>query len=295
MPPSKKQSFSEKFRERSGRDPLFGTSPDLHQVIEVDLVKLRPNPHQPRTHFDEDFIRELADSIREKGLIQPISIGRDEEKPDHYIILAGEQRYRAFTLLGRDTIPAILTSGDPAEIAIIENVQRRDLHPLDEARSYALLMERHGYTQEEVAKVVSKSRRTVGELLSLTSLPEPILTEWRTSAIPKSTLIEITRIGDGSKQVEAWESAKTGTMSVRAARQTKKSSSPASQKKRVAAQAPGNRAVVSAQAFLKHLRDLNEKQDSLDPGTLESLWQVSGEIHSLLSSIAEKGSQDTSG
>src|SRR5688572_22295718 len=114
-----KQAFSSKFKERVGRDPLFGTSTDLHQVIEVDLDRLRPNPHQPRTQFDEVFIRELADSIREKGLIQPISVGRDEEKADHYIIYAGEQRYRAFALLGRDTIPAILTSGDPAEIAVI--------------------------------------------------------------------------------------------------------------------------------------------------------------------------------
>jgi ParB family transcriptional regulator, chromosome partitioning protein len=290
-----KQALSNKFKERVGRDPFFGTSTDLHQVIEVDLDRLRPNPHQPRTQFDEDFIRELADSIREKGLIQPISVGRDEEKPNHYIIYAGEQRYRAFTLLGRDTIPAILTSGDPAEIAVIENVQRRDLHPLDEARSYAVLMERHGYTQEQLGKVVHKSRSTITEFLSLNSLPEYIKEECRTSDIPKSTLIEIARIDDENAQREAWEGAKTGTMSVRAARQTKKSSSPAAKKKGVAAHAAGNRAVASAQAFLKHLRDLNEKQDSLDPGTLESLWQASGEIHSLLSLIAEKGSQNNGG
>src|SRR5215510_15015349 len=154
------------------RDVFFGTSPDLPRIIEVDLVKLRPNPEQPRMVSTAAPLEALARPIAQHGLIQPIAVARDPEHADGFIVVAGERRYRAFQRLGKETIPAIVTTGDAAEIALIENMQREDLHPLDEAQGLAHLMQKHGYTQDEVSKVVGKARRTVGELLGLMALPQ---------------------------------------------------------------------------------------------------------------------------
>ena len=204
-------SLSEKLR----RDVFFGTSPDLPKIIEVDLVKLRPNPEQPRTITDPISLDDSASSIAQHGLIQPIAVARDPDNPAGFIIVAGERRYQAFQHLGKETIPAIITTGDPAEIALIENIQREDLHPLDEAQALTRLMQKHSYTQDEVSKVVGKARRTVGELLMLTTLPQHIQEEWRTSAIPKSTLIEIARVDTAEEQLALWERMKHGGMTVR--------------------------------------------------------------------------------
>ena len=177
--------------EKLSRDVFFGTSPNLPRIIEVDLSKLRPNPDQPRRDFNQESLRELADSIAQHGLIQPIAVARDPEDDRRFIIVAGERRFRAFQLLDRETIPAIITSGAPDEIALIENIQRENLHPLDEALALANLMTRHNYTHEEISKVVGKARNTVTELLLLTTLPERIQDECRTSdMISKSMLIE---------------------------------------------------------------------------------------------------------
>jgi ParB family transcriptional regulator, chromosome partitioning protein len=196
-----KQPKTTPLSQKLRRDLFFGTSPDLPKIIEVDLAKLRPNPDQPRTTTDPISLEELASSIAKHGLIQPIAVARDPEETEGFIIAAGERRYRAFQHLRKETIPAIITTGDPAEIALIENIQREDLHPLDEARALTRLMQKHGYTQDEVSKVVGKAHRTVGELLMLTTLPQHIQEEWRTSAIPKSTLIEIARIDTAQEQL----------------------------------------------------------------------------------------------
>ncbi len=120
---------------------------DTPRLLEVELAELRPNPHQPRKTFAEETLRELADSIARSGLLQPIAVAESE---DGYTIVAGERRYRALKLLERKTVPAlVLTDGSIDELALIENVQREDLHPLEEAEAMAELMERHGYTMEE--------------------------------------------------------------------------------------------------------------------------------------------------
>jgi ParB family chromosome partitioning protein len=150
---------------------MFGLSPDLPRIIEVDLAKLRPNPDQPRTVFKEEALQELADSIKQHGLIQPIAVVHDGDKEGSFVIVAGERRFRAYQLLGRATIPAIITSGNPDEIALIENIQREDLSPIEEAEALAKMMNRHSYKQEELAKIIGKSRVTVTELLGLNTHP----------------------------------------------------------------------------------------------------------------------------
>jgi ParB family chromosome partitioning protein len=217
MGKEKKLSVSGKL----GKDVFFGVSADLPRVIEVELTNLRPNPDQPRTIFKEEALQELATSIEQHGLIQPIAVVRDPEKEGGFVIVAGERRYRAYQRLERDAIPAIITSGNPDEIALIENMQREDLSPIEEAEALAKMMNRHGYKQEDLAKVIGKSRTTVTELLSLNDLPDEIKTECRTSnLVSKGVLVQIVRIEKPQDQIRFWNKYQRAEIkpTVRAAR-----------------------------------------------------------------------------
>ncbi len=200
-------------------DFMFGVSPEMPRIIEIELTKLRPNPDQPRTRFNKETIKELAASIGQHGLIQPISVVPDPESQDGFVIVAGERRYRAHQHLGKPTIVAIITKGNSDEIALIENIQREDLSPMDQAEGLANMMEKHGYKQEELARVVGKSRPTVTELLSLNTLPEDIKEECRTFDIPKSYLVQIVRATPDERH-QFWESYKKGE--VKTVREAKK-------------------------------------------------------------------------
>jgi ParB family chromosome partitioning protein len=200
-------------------DYMFGISSEMPRIIEIELTKLRPNPDQPRKRFDEETIKELADSIQQHGLIQPISVVPDQDGGDGFVIVAGERRYRAHQHLGKPTIIAIITKGKSDEIALIENIQREDLSPLDQAEGLASLMERHEYKQEELAKVVGKPRSTVTELLSLNTLPDDIKYECRTFDVPKSYLVQIVR-SKPEERHQFWEAYKKGE--VKTVREAKK-------------------------------------------------------------------------
>jgi ParB family chromosome partitioning protein len=278
-----KQPKTTPLSQKLRRDLFFGTSPDLPKIIEVDLAKLRPNPDQPRTTTDPIALEELASSIAKHGLIQPIAVARDPDMPEGFIIVAGERRYRALQHLSKETIPAIITTGDPAEIALIENIQREDLHPLDEARALTRLMQKHGYTQDEVSKVVGKARRTVGELLMLTTLPQPIQEEWRTSAIPKSTLIEIARIDTAQEQLTLWERVKHGGMTVREARATKRNSQTPGTKRH-----PPDRVLKAGRGFAQRLKRVVVDGDGAEEDLLRALQHLYEEIGSLLEQLAAR-------
>lgn len=141
-------------------------------VREIDIARIRPNPNQPRVQFDEEALGELADSIRERGVLQPILLRPDG---DDFLIVAGERRWRAAQRARLHTIPAIVREIDEsttAELALIENVQRLDLNPLEEAEGYRQLIQRHGHTQDDVGRIVHKSRSHVANLLRLLDLPD---------------------------------------------------------------------------------------------------------------------------
>jgi len=140
-------------------------------VREVEIGRIRPNPAQPRVHFDEESIAELADSIAERGILQPVLLRPDGE---NFQLVAGERRWRAAQRARLHTIPAIVREIDDstsAEIALIENVQRQDLNAIEEAEGYKKLIGTYGHTQDEVAKLVHKSRSHVTNLLRLLDLP----------------------------------------------------------------------------------------------------------------------------
>ena len=201
---------------------MFGTSADLPRIVEIDLVNLHRNPQQPRQFFDEKALRELADSIQDKGLLQPIVVRTDGEIDgrQQYMVVAGERRFRAHQLLDKATIAAIVTEGDTEEIALIENMQREDLKPLELAEALSRLIETHQYTHEVAAKMLGKARNTLTQLLSLNRLDTQIKAECPTSDISKSVLIELAKMPP-EEQLAAWERLKSGTGTVRDARAVK--------------------------------------------------------------------------
>ena len=141
------------------------------EIIELNIADLRPNPYQPRTIFDEDALNELAESIKENGVFQPIIVKKSIKG---YDVIAGERRLRASKIAGKKTIPAIIrqiSDEKMAEIALLENLQRENLNALEEAKAYKSLIEKLNLTQEELAKKVSKSRSHITNMLGLLRLP----------------------------------------------------------------------------------------------------------------------------
>ena len=160
--------------ESKVKSPLF--NPENQDAVEkISLKKIRAGVYQPRQNFEETELQDLADSIKEHGVIQPIILRKTDD--DFYEIIAGERRFRASKIANLTEIPAIVrkfSDNDALEIAIIENVQRSDLSPTEEARGYQRLMKEFSYTQEIVAKKVGKSRAHIANLLRLLSLPEKV-------------------------------------------------------------------------------------------------------------------------
>lgn len=144
----------------------------------IDIALIAPNPDQPRRSFSETALKDLAESIREKGIIQPLILRRNPRDPDGYEIVAGERRWRAAQRAQLHEVPAIIRELDDVEVlelALIENIQRDDLNPIDEARAYRQLMDRFGHTQEKMAAALGKSRSHIANLLRLLNLPDGIL------------------------------------------------------------------------------------------------------------------------
>lgn len=148
-------------------------------VVEIDLDKIKPNPLQPRKVFDTTSLQELAVSIEEHGLLQPILVYEDNKNADHYFLIAGERRLRASKLAKKESIKAIVVDVQEEklrELALIENIQREDLNPIDLAQSYKELIEDYGITHEEVAKRLSKSRAQITNTLRLLELSKDVQT-----------------------------------------------------------------------------------------------------------------------
>jgi len=162
-----------------GLNALLGT-PDLEgeQLREIDIDRILPNSHQPRKTFEEESLNELADSIREHGLVQPIVVRPLED--GFFQLIAGERRWRASQRAGLSRVPAVIReAGEHAalELALIENLQREDLNPMEEAQAYERLIADFGMTQEEVARRVGKNRATISNMLRLLKLP-PEVHQW---------------------------------------------------------------------------------------------------------------------
>jgi ParB family chromosome partitioning protein len=150
--------------------PDIDVTPLKDSIMEIDINEIEQNLVQPRKKFDEEKLQQLADSIKEHGIVQPVIVRKEG---DYYKLIAGERRWRAARMAGLKTIPAItreFTEREMMEISLIENIQREDLNPIEEAEAYSLLMTEFNLTQEEISKRVGKSRSAVANILRLLNL-----------------------------------------------------------------------------------------------------------------------------
>lgn len=262
---------------------------DARRMFEIDLSKITPNPDQPRKRFDEQGLRELAASIEKYGLLQPVTLKRTED-PDRYLLVAGERRFRAHQLLERERIYAILTDGNPDEISLIENIQRADLDPLEEAEAMVRMMEQHSYTQQDLGKVIGKAQNTVSEILQLNGLLEQIKEEHRTSdssQVSKSLLIALSRLKNEEEQLAMWEEIKAGGVTVRRARQRK-----AGGKVRSDESSELAKAVSVGRSFVRKIGRLPPQKVVANREHYNELLRIREEIKELLARCEEAQQQE---
>ena len=178
---------------------------------QVDLEQILPDPNQPRKYFDPEGLRELSESIRQKGVLQPVIIRKDADS--RIYLVAGERRYRAAKMAGIKRIPAILTKGNAMEIALIENLQREDLKPIEEAEALGRLVEKHNYSHSQLASILGKGKSTITEILSLNRLPEAIKdTVRRADRHPRRLLIEVAKQKTPEQMMELFQQAEEGQL-----------------------------------------------------------------------------------
>ncbi len=168
------QLFSNEVIDISSLEKNILDTANKNDIVQIDLSELRSNPYQPRQVFDEEKLQELADSIKEFGVIQPIIVKKSIKG---YEIIAGERRVKASIMAGKKTIPAIIkdfTDEEMMQIALLENIQREDLSPIEEAEAYKNLITSLGLTQEEFSKRIGKSRSYITNMLGLLRLPKSV-------------------------------------------------------------------------------------------------------------------------
>jgi len=195
---------------------LGNLDPGRPDYLECDIHRIRPNRFQPRRRFDPGELEELRDSIREQGILQPLLV-RDDGRG--YEIIAGERRFRAAKLAGLQKVPVVVRQVDDVnmlEISIVENIQREDLNPLEEAEAYHRLISDFGLTQDNVAERVGKSRPTVTNAVRLRSLPEPIKESIRSGELSMGHARALLGVDGSARQLAAWRKVVSRGLSVRA-------------------------------------------------------------------------------
>lgn len=205
-----------------GLGALFGdlppNEPQGQANINLSIQKIEPNPFQPRKNFDPEELQTLADSISKYGVIQPLTVRALEN--GYYQIIAGERRWRAARMAGLDEIPAVIIESDDqttAELALIENLQRTDLNPVEEAQGFKRLLDEYNLTQEEIAASVGKSRPAIANALRLLTLSEELLDLLADGTITPGHARAILSLPDEQRQKDAAERIVRGELSVRQA------------------------------------------------------------------------------
>lgn len=200
-------------------------TPELKKdnVFYVEINKIRPNPQQPRHDFDEEGLKELSKSIRKYGILQPLLVSKVEEESSrgmnvYYQLIAGERRLRGAKLAGLPHVPVIIRDDleEPRvnlEVALIENVQRADLNPIEEAEAYGQLSKEFGLTQKEIAEKVSKSREVVANAIRLLGLPKDIKDSLRSGKLSRAHARALLAFSDEKKQREMYQQILAGGIS----------------------------------------------------------------------------------
>ncbi|MCI7742468.1 MAG: ParB/RepB/Spo0J family partition protein [Clostridiales bacterium] len=204
----------------TGLDVLFGASgldeENESELLILPISKVEPRIDQPREYFDQQALQELADSIAQYGLIQPITVRKLET--GYYQIIAGERRWRASRLAGLKEVPVRVIEADDrrtAELALVENLQREDLNPIEEAKGYKTLIDEFGLTQEEAAKSVGRSRPSITNALRLLSLSPKVLEMVEKNELSAGHARALISISDDKKQLDAAKEVREKGLSVR--------------------------------------------------------------------------------
>ena len=188
---------------------------DSH-LIEVRITEVKPNPYQPRVNFDQQALDELKDSIQEKGLIQPITVRKVNS---HYELIAGERRLRAALEVGLDKLPAYVmevnSKEEMLELAIVENVQRERLNPIEQANAYQRLLKECNLTQDEIAQKIGKDRSTITNMLRLLRLPKQIQKSVEEGEISVGHARTLLSIEEPDQQLQLWSKIVKNDISVR--------------------------------------------------------------------------------
>lgn len=227
---SKAKSSSFRQPPEAGYYDSFSPKRTGESIFWIEVEKIEPNPFQPRREFSEESLRDLANSIREHGLIQPILVAKREIETSagleiRYQLISGERRWKAARLAGLSQIPAIIRRGMPddrvkLELALIENVQREDLNPIERAWAYRRLIDEFNLTQREVAEKVGKSRESVANTVRLLSLPKEIQDSLARGEISEGHTRAILMIGsDPAQQIEVFRTISSRRLSVRESEQ----------------------------------------------------------------------------
>lgn len=216
----------------------------------IPIDDLQPNPQQPRRFMDPEALEELTESVRQRGILQPIIVKRDG---DRYLIMAGERRYRAARAAGLTVVPAIVRDDDANEIALIENLQREDLTALEEAEGLGAMVARYGYTHQTLAQLLHKSRPYVSNTLVLTRLPAEVKAELhRYPGVSREILMTIARQESETEMLKLWRRVKLANISVHKFRESRR-----------------ERTTSRAREVMAAARRINRKLRDFEAGSLE--------------------------
>lgn len=234
---------------------LVSGSSEFSHSFEVDIEDVTPDPEQPRRTFDEVAIASLAETLRNQGQLQPILVRRHANGEGRWVIVAGERRWRAAKLIGWSKLLAIAYEGDADIAMLLENLQRIDLSPLEEANGISRLVTEKGWTQEQAAHALGKSKGDVSGTLRILKIPSEILTGVLTSEHPpaKNVLIELSRLDDRNALVRLAEMARAGTLTIKAVRAARLQKSPAGEPRPVDDRRVGWSAVTKAAELVAQL------------------------------------------
>ena len=287
-------SFDSVLENALGITPPQGEKPAGETVLTIPLANIRPNPRQPRKEFDEASLKELASSIKGQGILQPILV--EEIAPGEYSIVAGERRYRASKMAGLETIPVLVkdfTDLQRLEVSLIENIQRENLNPIEEAKAYAYLIQEAGITQEELASRVGKNRSTISNsirLLQLTGTMQHDLLAGKFSAGQARALLSVVNPAD--REI-LYRTVLEKELSVRATEQLAsqfnqgKRAAYQDKKKRPKKSLPKSPDIISVEdKFLHAVGSQVEVKGSLEKGRLEIPYTSSEELERLYQLLA---------
>jgi ParB family chromosome partitioning protein len=262
----------------------------------IPMAKLQPNPDQPRKTFPEASIEELAQSIQKHGLLQPIIA--EPSGSDSYIIVAGERRFRAAQKAGLEELPVILravSAEKRLQLSLIENIQREDLNPMEEAKAYQGLMELTGFTQEQVSEAVGKNRSTVANALRLLRLPEPMQDAVRDGSISAGHARSLLALADETERQALFARIIKESLSVRQAEQAVQDSllrragkKPKSGKKAVAGSAPKEldpNLKALEELFIERLGTKVEIKGGLDSGSITIEYYSQDDLQRIMEAI----------